>query len=310
MTQPRTYSVSATPLLSGRTFVEAPRWYRNRLWFSDIFGHEVLASDEDGQAAVVVRFGPEVLPSGLGFLPDGRLLVVDLASPRLLRIDGPDQIAVHADLSALAIGPVNDMVVDSTGRAYVGSAGLDPIAAPRPLDGTGVIIRVDPDGSARIVADRLDAPNGAVLSADGRRYVVAELPAHRLTAFEVTDNGDLVGRHEFADLSPFSADGIAIDSEGAVWTASPDDAVCRRVIEGGQVTDIVTVPGRRPAACCIGGSNGRTLFVLSNRSNEVALRWLRRRDGVVEDGVVEDGSEPSDLSDNGRIDAVGVSVAA
>lgn len=259
------------PLLDGLRFAECPRWHDGRLWFSDIFAHRVMTVTEDGSAAVVESFDDGTLPSGLGFLPDGRLLVVDMHSPRILRREAPGQLVVHADLTDLAVGALNDMVVDRHGRAYVGAMGTNPASMPRPLAGDGNVIRVDPDGSARVVADGMDAPNGPCITDDGGRYVVAEFPAGRLMGFDVLPNGSLENRRIWADLRPGSADGICVDSADGVWTASPRESECRRVLEGGEITDTVAVPGRLPLACCLGGGDGRTLFVLSAVGGEAAV---------------------------------------
>jgi sugar lactone lactonase YvrE len=258
-------------LLDGLRFAESPRWRDGRLWFSDIFARRVLAVDESGASEVVAEFGEETMPAGLGFLPDGRPLIADMARPRLLRREPDGRVSVHADLTDLAVGPLNDMVVDRLGRAYVGASGIDEFAAPRPLTGTGSIIRVDPDGSARIVAPEMDAPNGPVFLGDGRTYVVASLPAQELTAFDVAADGSLSGRRVWADLAPAGADGITADAEGAIWVCAPLQHELRRVREGGEVTDVVPVPDMMPIAPCLGGADGRTLFVCGVTSDPATL---------------------------------------
>lgn len=250
-------------LLSGLRFAESPRWHQGRLWFSDIFANRVLAVDESGVSETIVELTGGDRPSGLGFLPDGRLLMANLTRPTVLRLEPSGEVVVHAELGGLAVGGLNDMVVDDTGRAYVGSMGTHPGSAPRPVDADGVIILVEPDGSARVVADRLDAPNGPVLTDQGRTYVVAEFPAQRLTAYDRAPDGSLSGRRTWADLAPASADGIAVDVSGAIWTASPWTSECRRVTPSGEVTDVVSLGDKMPLACTLGGSDGRTLFMLS-----------------------------------------------
>lgn len=250
-------------LLDGLRFAESPRWHQNSLWFSDIFANRVMSVDESGASEIVVEFTDGTRPSGLGFLPDGRVLVANLTLPTVLRIEHTGEVVVHADLSDLAVGGLNDMVVDRDGRAYVGTMGTHPPLEPRPVDADGVVVLVEPDGTARVVADRLDAPNGPVLMNSGETYVVAEFPAQRLTAFDRHANGSLSNRRVWADLAPGSADGIATDSAGAIWTASPWTSECRRVTEGGEVTDVIPIADKIPLACSLGGSDGRTLFVLS-----------------------------------------------
>nr|BFE55616.1 SMP-30/gluconolactonase/LRE family protein [Dactylosporangium thailandense] len=256
-------AAEAELLLDGLTFAESPRWHDGRLWFADIFAGRVMAVDEDGNAEVIVEFTEGERPCGLGFLPDGRPLIVDMSRPRILLLDRPGVVSVHADLTELAVGGLNDMLVDGTGRAYVGSMGTHSAREPRPVDADGNVILVEPDGSARVVAEGLDAPNGACLIDDGRTYVVAEFPAARLTAFDRAADGSLGGRRLWADLTPGSADGICADAANGIWTASPRQFACRRVAEGGEVTRVAAFGDKMPLACCLGGRDGRTLFVLS-----------------------------------------------
>jgi sugar lactone lactonase YvrE len=258
-------------LLEGLKFAECPRWHAGRLWFSDIFARRVMAVDLAGHAEVIVQLGDDDLPAGLGFLPDGRLLVANLARPVILRLETDGTVSTHADLTDLAVGPLNDMVVDRQGRAYVGASGTDELTAPRPLAGTGSIIRVDPDGSARIVATEMDAPNGPIITPDGKQYVVASFPAQELTGFDIDSDGSLSGRRVWADLRPASADGIAVDEQDGVWTCAPHQRECRRVVEGGEITDSITVHDKMPVAPCLGGEDGRTLFILSIVTDEASI---------------------------------------
>ncbi len=270
------------PLLDGLHFAEGPRWHDSKLWFSDIFAHRVMTVDEEGQAEVVVEATPDVLPSGLGFLPDGRLLIANMATPVVLRLDAPGSLVVHADVSHLASGNLNDMIVDSTGRAYVGAMGTVPADVARPVDANGNLILVEPDGTARIVAEGLDAPNGPCITRDGRQYIVAEFPSERLIGFDRAHDGTLSARRVWADLRPGSADGITVDREDAVWTASPRQSMCRRIVEGGAVTDTVHVgEGKLPLACCLGGADGHTLFILSAVGGEDRIR-ARTNTSVIE----------------------------
>jgi sugar lactone lactonase YvrE len=256
---------ASTSLLGGLRFAEAPRWHGGWLYFSDIFAHRVQRVDEAGNAETVHEFTDGEHPCGLGFLPDGRLLIVNMARPEILRLDAPGTVSRHADLAHLAVGGLNDMVVDAQGRAYVGSMGTHDPAAPRPVDPDGRVILVEPDGSARVVATEVDDPNGPVLLPDGT-YVVASFPSATLIGFDRGPDGALTGRRVWADLSPGSADGIAADSEGAVWTASPLQGLLRRVRAGGEITDVVPISDdisvKMPLACALGGHDGRTLFVL------------------------------------------------
>ena len=280
-------------VLDGLYFGEGPRWHEGSLWFSDMHDHRVVRTSLDGTATTVVTITHDE-PSGLGWLPDGRLLVVAMETQRLLRVEHDGTVAEHADLSHIARGSINDMIVAADGTAYVGDMGSrihDP-SSPRVA---GQTIRVDPDGTVSCAADDLRSPNGHILTDDGRTLIVAESGGSCLTAFTVAADGSLSGKRTFAELKPTKPglsfappDGVCLDEQGAVWVADPINAVVTRVVEGGEVTDLITFDDVIPVACVLGGVDRRTLLVC------VAADW--KRDVVMK-------------ARSGRIDAVDVAVA-
>lgn len=263
-------------VLGDLAFPESPRWHSDALWFSDFYTHRVQRLLSDGRCETVATVPGQ--PSGLGWLPDGRLLVVSMTDRRLLRLDG-DTLIVVADLSALAPFHCNDMVVDAQGRAYVGNFGFDMHARATPSP-TGLIL-VEPDGRARVVADGLHFPNGAVITPEGRTLIIAESYVGRLTAFDIAADGTLANRRVWARLPERVApDGICLDAEGAVWLASPVTREVLRVREGGSVTDRVATPGQA-VACMLGGEDRRTLFVLAGKVMLTLEQSLALRTGTI-----------------------------
>jgi sugar lactone lactonase YvrE len=273
-------SPETSVLLEGLAFPEGPRWRDGVLWFSDMHALSVMTVDLDGKAETVVRVPGQ--PSGLGWLPDGRLLVVSMTDRRLLRLD-PGGLELLADLSKLASFDCNDMVVDARGRAYVGNFGFDHHGGetPRPAE----IVLVTPEGDARVVADDLAFPNGTVLTPDGRTLIVGESYGARLTAFDVADDGGLSGRRVFAKLERAVPDGICLDAEGAVWVASPVSAEVLRVLEGGEVAQRVRV-STQAFACMLGGADRRTLFVCTAETSHPDEARAKRT-GRIETAPVE-----------------------
>ncbi len=244
-------------LLDGLAFPEGPRWRDGALWFSDVNACRVVKVDLNGNATTVVEVPCQ--PSGLGWLPDGRLLIVSMTDRRLLRLD-QDGLSGVAELAGLAQFHCNDMVVDQRGYAYVGNFGFD-LVAKAPVKSTGLIL-VTPDGNARVVADDLLFPNGCVITPDARVLIVGETFGARLSAFDIQPDGSLAGRRVWAQLNGAVPDGICLDTEGAIWLASPTSREVLRVREGGQVTHRIKT--NNPAlACALGGDDRRTLFVLS-----------------------------------------------
>jgi sugar lactone lactonase YvrE len=269
----------AEVLLGGLGFAEGPRWHDGRLWFSDMGAARVMAVDLDGRAELVLEVPTR--PSGLGWLPDGRLLVVSMRDRRVLRLESDGEVVVHADLADLASFDCNDMVVDGLGRAYVGNAGFDLSARPLEVRAAEVVL-VTPDGEARVVDDEVVFPNGSVVTPDGSTLVVAETFGQCLTAFTIAEDGSLTDRRTFASLRGTSPDGICLDAEGAVWVADANGSACLRVREGGEVVDRVDT-GRGCFACMLGGADRRTLFLMTAEGFEGAA--IRRRTAAIE--VVE-----------------------
>lgn len=245
-------------LEEGVVFPEGPRWHGGKLWFSDIFGSRVMTVDPAGRLEKVVEVPGR--PSGLGFTRDGRLLVVSMNDRKLLRLD-PAGLSTVADLAPLVTGSPNDMVVDDEGRAFIGNFGFDLFAGAQPKPAN--LVCVEPDGRARVVAEDMQFPNGAVLSPDRKTLIVAETFAGVLTAFNVKPDGSLSGRRFFAHLGDRQPDGICLDAEGAVWASCFGQDEFLRVWEGGDIAARVAVPGRRAVACMLGGDDRKTLFLLT-----------------------------------------------
>jgi sugar lactone lactonase YvrE len=265
----------AEVLLGGLKFPEGPRWRDGKLWFSDFYAHRVATVDLDGRDQTIVTVPQR--PSGLGWTLKGELLVVSMLDRRVLRFDGK-ALHLYADLSALATGLCNDMVVDAAGRAYVGNFGYDRHNNAPPRDTR--IIRVDPDGRAASVGDELVFPNGMVIPPDGRTLIVAETFAHRLTAFDVAADGSLSNRRVFAPLDVVFPDGICLDAEGAVWVTDARGHRVVRVLPGGRIAQAVDTGARCSYACMLGGPDRRTLFILTNTGSGPAM--AEKSDGRIE----------------------------
>jgi sugar lactone lactonase YvrE len=263
------------PLLSGLSFGEGPRWRDGKLWFSDFYVHQVRTVDESGKAETIVEVPGR--PSGLGWRPDGTLLIVSMLERRLMQFaDG--KLSIAAELRSLAPAPCNDMVVDGQGRAYVGNFGYDRHAGE--TQRTTCLIRVDLDGSIHKAAEELLFPNGTVITPDGRIMVVGETFAHRLTAFDVAADGTLSNRRLWAEIDGCYPDGICLDAEGAIWVSDPFGRRIMRVEEGGKVTHSLDLAPRCAYACMLGGADRRTLFAVTNSGSGPSI--ADKRDGRIE----------------------------
>ncbi len=262
-----------TPLYEGGHYYEGPRWRDGRWFVSDFYDQAVYAVGEDGRSEEVMRVARQ--PSGMGWLPDGSLLVVSMRDRTLLRRSQDGDVSVHADVSELCGGHLNDLVVDGTGRAYAGNFGFDLMAGADPEYAN--LIRVDPDGSVSVAAGELMFPNGAVIHGD--TLIVAETMGGRMTGFTIAADGTLTDRRVWAQISPtpqmgplgemlgaggFAPDGIALDAEGHVWAADALGGRAGRIAPGGEIVDEIRAPeGMGFFAVALGGSDGHTLLLCS-----------------------------------------------
>ncbi|HEY2204015.1 MAG TPA: SMP-30/gluconolactonase/LRE family protein [Pseudonocardia sp.] len=269
---------SVRSVADGFSFLECPRWHEGQLWVSDFYTARVLAVDDPGAAGspasvrTVVDFPGQ--PSGLGWLPDGRLLMVSMRDRRVLRRESDGSLAEHADLSGVAPEHLNDMLVDGAGRAYVGNFGFD-LMSGADVCGT-TLARVDPDGRVSVVADGLVFPNGMALLDGGRTLVVAESFGNRLSGFTVGPDGELTDRRDWARFGDPPAggdpgealaavvvapDGICAAPDGTVWVADAFNKRAVRVAEGGEIVQEVSSGDLNVYACALGGADGRTLYL-------------------------------------------------
>lgn len=266
-------------LADGFAFLEGPRWHEGRLWASDMHGDRVVAVDLDGRIETIIEMHQ---PSGLGWLPDGRLLVVSMVDRTVRRIEGGTAV-LHADLTPFASFHANDMVVDADGRAYVGNFGYDFETGAPPV--TTTLALVQPDGRASAAATDLAFPNGVVITPDGGTLIIAETFGHCLTAFDRAVDGCLSNRRVWADLGTIFPDGICLDAALGVWVASPMSNEVVRVTAGGTITDRIPA-SQHVIACALGGTDRRTLLLCTAPAIAAAAAQAKRG-GRIESVAVE-----------------------
>jgi sugar lactone lactonase YvrE len=262
-----------TILVDGLYFGEGPRWHNGRLWFSDFYAHAVMSVDEKGALSTELEMDDQ--PSGLGWLPDGRLLVVAMKERAVKRLD-PTGLVTHADISDLTAHLCNDMVVDAQGSAWVGNFGFD-LDADLKARGADVVsdhplanlVRVDINGSVHLAAQGMHFPNGSVISADGTTLIVAETLGGCLTAFDISADKSLSGRRIWAPMEGVAPDGICRNDQNQVWVANALAAEVLLIAEGGEVLARVET-SQNCYACALGGPEGKTLFAVTAAFSDAA----------------------------------------
>lgn len=263
-----TVAANAHKLLAeGVVFPESPRWHQDRLWFSDVYDFALKTVDLSGQSRVVTAVPGR--PSGLGALPDGRMLMAAAIERVVYAVSDDGAMETVADLSSHATGLLNDMVVDARGRAYVGDTGFN-VGAGEPFV-PGRTWLVAPGREPEVAAENMHLPNGCGISPDGRTLYVAETFANRITRFAIDDEGHLADREVHAEL-PSRPDGLCLDAEGHIWVALVQDGEFARVDSAGVICDRVASPEPFALACVLGGANRDQLFLCSADTSLERLR--------------------------------------
>ncbi len=271
------------------SFPESPRWHDSALWFSEIHAHKVYRL-AGGRPDVMADIGDRT--SGLGFLPDGSVLVVSMLDRKLIAIGRDGKQRTHADVSHLSRNFINDMVVDRQGRAYVGSRN-----GRAPASKSDSLILALPDGTARVLLDEMVSPNGAVITPDGKSLIIAETALGRLNRFAIAPDGSLGERTIMCELAGRHIDGICLDAAGGVWCGGGNGGLLY-VASDGSLETVIDFPGRMVLACSLGGPDGRTLFL--------ATTGMKLIDNLAYIGA--DRARDAEVNSDGRIEAMTVDV--
>lgn len=272
-------TATSSVALSGLVFPEAPRWHDNKLWFVDMYGHQLLRWDVEypTHPEIVASF-PNDVPAGIGFMPDGSTLVAQRWTKQVMRVL-PDRVELFADLSPVNVGTINDLVMAADGRAFVGGTwGADP-------SGSDCIIALDPDGAYRVVTEDIRSPNGMAITPDGATLIVAETEMHDIVTFSISESLSLEGKAVFGEYGDARPDGLCLDEHGAVWFGAVETGMFARSLPGGRIVEQISLPnGRLAVACGLGGADGRTLFMMTA---DTTIRNIRQNHARGSKGYVE-----------------------
>lgn len=290
-------------VVDGFHYLEGPRWHEGALWFVDFYTQGVYRVNDDGAAEEIVRIDEQ--PSGLGWLPDGSMLIVSMRDRKVMRLENDGELVVHADIWDHCGGHANDMVVAPNGNAYVGNFGFDLMGGAG-YKAAGLVL-VKPDGSSQVVAEGLAFANGMVISADEKTLIVNELFGNKISQFDILEDGTLGERRDFANYGELGAepdlgvrigsakilpDGLALDSEGAVWIANTLNQQALRIAEGGEILETVNTESEGVFAVALGGPDGKTLYMCAapdwdeaSRKAETKARMLSTQVKVAHAGT-------------------------
>lgn len=236
---------------SGDRLGECPIWDERMgaLWWVDIHGPALKRWD----GALKVMPMPEA-PGSIAFRESGGMIVALASGIYTLGTEAP-QLLVRPAGHAAGLR-FNDGRCDRAGRFWVGTL-REPSFPPE-----GVLYRIEADGKARAVKDRIEVPNSLCFSPDGRTMYFADSPRHKIWAFDYDpESGETSGERVFATPHPGFPDGSCVDAEGCLWNAEWGASRVVRYTPAGKIDRVLELPVKNPTCCCFGGARLDTLYI-------------------------------------------------
>ncbi|CDK38875.1 SMP-30/gluconolactonase/LRE family protein [Halorubrum sp. AJ67] len=234
---------------------EGPLWHpaERRLYWVDI------------PAGVLYRYDPETGENAVAYETDGVPIggyTIESDGALLLFTHGaverfvPGESDTETVLTVDAAGRFNDVIADPEGRVFAGTM---------PTEGTlGDLYRIDTDGSARVVVEGLDIPNGMGFSGDGTTFYLTESEARRIDAFDYDYvTGEIANRREFVETPPGDGvpDGLTVDAEDHLWSARWDGGRAVRYDPSGRAVAAIGLPARKVASVTFAGPSCDALYL-------------------------------------------------
>lgn len=258
---------------------EGPCWLPGgRLSWVDVLLGRVLVGEPDaaGLVHVVARHAPGLHVSAalpLASAADGWIIAAGAGFAHL-RSDGTLTSLAQPEAPRGGLVRMNDAGCDPLGRLWAGSMAYDE----RP--GAGSLFRVDLDGTVTRIREGLQISNGIDWSPDGSTFYFND-SGHGIVYSAPYD----LERGELGELQPLITpegpgvpDGLTVDAEGMLWVAFWGGARVDRLAPDGRLVERITVGAPHTTSCCLGGSDGATLYITGARRGMTAAQLRRYPD--------------------------------
>ena len=254
----------ATPATADRgEHTEGPCWDARTgrlLWVDQYAGLVRIGEYDGGRLRVVATHDVgsaigAVVPSA----SDGGWLVACAQGFARLAADGTLTLLAQPESDVDVRTRMNDGKCDTDGRFWAGSMAWDK------RTGAGSLYRLEPDLSVTVVLRDVTISNGLAWSADGTRMFYIDTPTQRVDAFDVAGDGALQARRPVVRLDDGFPDGMCIDLDGCLWVAVWGGSAVHRFDPDGALVGVVEVDAPQVSSCCLGGADGRTLFVTTSQ---------------------------------------------
>lgn len=261
---------------------ESPFWHpmEHTLYWVDIAQRQVLRSNASMGAVQVWD-----LPSEPGCIAPatraGLVLALRDGIYRALEWGGALRRIAELPYDPATVR-ANDGRCDTLGRFWVGT--VDETKT----DSLAGLYCVDARQGTAVVTQQADGAltgNGLAWSPDGRTLYWSDTPRHVTHAWDYSEQGpQLANRRVFRQYAPkphgwvFSdaryqgrPDGAAVDRQGNYYVAMYEGGCLCKLAPDGRLLAEIPTPMQCPTMPCLGGEDGRTLYVTSARKGRSEL---------------------------------------
>ncbi|PPF77085.1 gluconolactonase [Subtercola sp. Z020] len=160
----------------------------------------------------------------------------------------------------------NDGGCDPEGRMLCGAMAYSAD------EGSGVMYRMNVDGSTDELWRDVTISNGLGFTASGTRMYYIDSPTNRVDVFDVGAGSSLSGRRPFVRIPEGAGtpDGLWVDALDGVWVALYGGSAVHHYDASGSLADVIELPVSKVTSCCLGGPTGTTLYITTSRENLAA----------------------------------------
>jgi sugar lactone lactonase YvrE len=243
-------------IATGFCLLEAPRADERGVWFSEIVEGGIRCLRPDGRIDAWLTSRRPV--GGIVFNEDGAVLCSGPDGIVCVNPDTGASGAVLQEIEGVPLRGVNDVSPDGRGGLLFGT--VDHVAMLRGEDfyGRSALCHLDASGRVTRVSDGHHFANGIGISPDGQ-HVYFNDSSVGTYIFQRSADGDFAKVALFDEIA--DCDGLAVDSEGAIWVAAITSGAIVRVNARGKILERIPVPGGHVTSLCFGGADLHDMFL-------------------------------------------------
>lgn len=175
--------------------------------------------------------------------------------------DGRRESSVWAQVPVPPGSILNDGILDTAGRLWIGSVGSGAGST------AGSLLRVDPDGGCHVTASGFGLSNGMAWEEATGTLLHVDSRARTVWRHAVDASGAVLDSQRWLQLDESDGlpDGIALDAAGYLWVAVYGGGQVRRYAPDATLERVVQVPTEQVTSVALGGPDGCDLLITTAR---------------------------------------------